>query len=99
MQVPRDQLFELKALMAEIKLIELQASQAIQERMRRRDEILGLWESEFGGKVTSVDFEKETVEVGTADTGDTEGLGASGLDGGGGALVPEVHARAHPDSQ
>mgnify|MGYP001565947416 CR=1 FL=1 len=69
--VPRDQLYELKALAAEIQLIELQCRVILQEKMRRRDGILGMWEQLYDGRVESVDFEGGTVEIGTADLGDT----------------------------
>lgn len=91
-KVPRDQMYELKALTLEIQLIELQCRQALQDRTRRKEEILGLWEQVLGGKVLSVDFEKGMAEIGTADTGNPEELGTRRLNGGGGGAIPEIHA-------
>ena len=64
--------------------------------MRRRDEILGMWEQLFQGRVESVDFERGVVQIGTTYLGNTEVVGSGGEHGSGGAPVPEVHAGAHP---
>ena len=79
--VPRDQLYELRSLMAEIQLIELQARNALQDKMRRRDEILGMWEQILQGRVESVDFEKGTVQIGTTDIGNPQVVGAGDPEG------------------
>lgn len=95
MEIPveRARLWELKALIAEIQLIELQARIAIREKTDQRDEILKDWEVKFGGKIAGVDFEKGMVQIsGESNFGNSEELGTGRVNGGGGGAIPEIHA-------
>jgi len=60
--LPKEEIMEMRALSAEIQLLEMQARQALQAKQDRRNEIVKLWTERYG-KLVQIDFERGTMLI------------------------------------